>query len=46
MTFACLEEHIAAANPTRFMDVFVENSAIETLGFEVQMLKNRGPPEF
>ena len=39
MTFSSLEEHIAADNPTRFIDAFVATIALKSLGFEVHILK-------
>ena len=46
MTFSSLEEHIAADNPTRFIDAFVATIALKSLGFEVQTLKTEGRPSF
>ena len=46
MTFACLEDHISADNPIRFIDAFVENIALKTLGFDVKTLKAEGRPSF
>lgn len=46
MTFACLEDHISADNPIRFIDAFVENIALKILGFDVKTLKTEGRPSF
>lgn len=46
MTFACLEDHISADNPIRFIDAFAENIALKTLGFDVKTLKAEGRPSF
>ena len=37
MTFASLEDTISTDNPIRFIDAFVENVGLWTLGFEVNL---------
>ena len=46
MTFASLETSISGDNPIRFIDAFVDNINLKTLGFAVQTLKTEGRPSF
>ena len=41
-----LEEKIALENPVRFVEAFVENISLESLGFRVQTIKSEGRPSF
>ena len=46
MVFTSLEDPISKDNPVRFIDAFVENIDLKTLGFELRTLKNEGRPSF
>lgn len=46
MAFASLEDIISTDNPIGFIDAFVGNIELKTLGFEVQTLKAEGRPSF
>ena len=46
MVFTSLEDPIFKDNPVRFIDAFVENIDLKTLGFELRTLKNEGRPSF
>ena len=46
MVFTSLEQSISEDNPVRFVDAFVENIDLVTLGFELQTLKTEGRPSY
>ena len=46
MVFTSLEDPISKDNPVRFIDAFVENIDLKTLGFELRTLKKEGRPSF
>ena len=46
MVFTSVEEGISKDNPVRFIDAFVENIDLKTLGFELRTLKKKGRPSF
>ena len=46
MVFTSLEDPISKDNPIRFIDAFVENIDLKTLGFELRTLKKEGRPSF
>lgn len=46
MVFMSLEDPISKDNPVRFIDAFVENIDLRTLGFELRTLKKEGRPSF
>ncbi|MCZ2085795.1 MAG: IS1182 family transposase [Flavobacteriales bacterium] len=46
MVFTSLEQSVSEGNPVRFVDAFVENIDLETLGFELQTLRLEGRPSY
>ena len=46
MVFTILEDFISKDNSVRFIDAFVKNIDLKTLGFELQILKTEGRPAF
>ena len=46
MVFTSLEDPISKDNPVRFIDAFVENIDLKTLGFELRTLIKEGRPSF
>ena len=46
MRFTSLEDSISQENPVRFIEAFVENISLKTLGFSTQTIKTEGRPSF
>ena len=46
MVFKSLEDSISEDNSVRFVDAFVENIDLKAVGFEIQILKTEGRPNF
>ena len=46
LQISSLEDKIALENPIRFVEAFVENISLESLGFTVQTIKSEGRPSF
>lgn len=46
IVFMSLEEPISNENPVRFVDPFVVNLDLKSLGFSFQTLKTEGRPSF
>ena len=46
MVFTSLEQSVSEDNPVRFVDAFVENIDLETLGFALQTLRLEGRPSY
>ena len=46
LQISSLEDKIALENPVRFVEAFVENISLESLGFIVQTIKSEGRPSF
>ena len=46
MRFTSLEDSISQENPVRFIEAFVENISLKTLGFSTQTIKAEGRPSF
>ena len=46
MVFTSLEQGISEDNPVRFIDAFVENIDLGTLGFKLQSVKTEGRPSY
>ena len=46
MRFTSLEDSISQENPVRFIEAFVENISLKTLGFSLQTIKAEGRPSF
>ena len=46
LQISSLEDKIALENPVRFVEAFVENISLESLGFRVQTIKSEGRPSF
>ena len=46
LQISSLEDKIALENPVRFVEAFVENISLESIGFRVQTIKSEGRPSF